>query len=92
MSEKLVKQPNGLYAVFSSIVDDIILWDHTATELEAFYVERAAAEARLEVKEWVAGNLPGRKHWTPEEVVESIRFQHGDEKADKRLAQLRLED
>ena len=39
MSREIVKQPNGLYCVFPSIVDDVIVYDATPEELIKFRIE-----------------------------------------------------
>lgn len=46
MSHWIVKQPNGNYAVFSSVVDDFVFIDATREELETFYAEKALQDAR----------------------------------------------
>lgn len=89
MAHRLVTQGDGLYAVFSTIVDDLIIYDCTAQDLEDFYVERAVMEARRDVQEWVAQESPGRMHHSIEEIIDEIRSQRGDNLADLRSCQLR---
>ncbi len=45
MGWSVVRQPNGRFAVFSSIVDDFILWHATRQDVIDFFVEDAAKEA-----------------------------------------------
>lgn len=50
MSKQIIKQPNGLFAVFSSNTGTIHLWDATAGALMS-YVEQLAQEAAEQVRE-----------------------------------------
>jgi hypothetical protein len=46
MGHQIIKQPDGLLAVFSSVTDSWILYDATPEELGDYYAERAAQRAR----------------------------------------------
>jgi hypothetical protein len=49
VGHQIIKQPNGFYAVFSSIVDDFILLDATPDEI----IEDEVADARRTITEYV---------------------------------------
>jgi hypothetical protein len=46
MGHWVIKQPDGLYAVFSTGTDQWILWDFTRDQLIEHYAQRAAEDAR----------------------------------------------
>jgi hypothetical protein len=45
MGHQIIKQPDGLYAVFSSVVDSWILYDATRQDIIGYYVEKAKEDA-----------------------------------------------
>ena len=82
MSHRLIKQPNGKYAVYSTIVDDLICANMTVDEIIENEVKQAVDQARVAATAWLAGTAPGRRFWRIDEIVRSIRAIHGDERAD----------
>jgi hypothetical protein len=46
MAWSTVRQPNGKYAVFSTVSDGPIMWDVTKEEIETLFVEDAIERAR----------------------------------------------
>lgn len=50
MAHQIIKQPNGNYSIYSSIIEDIIGYDLTKEELISFYKEEAAKKAEIETK------------------------------------------
>lgn len=50
MGHQIIKQPNGLFAIFSSNTDTIIGWDYTEEDVLEYFAEQAAADARREVR------------------------------------------
>lgn len=46
MGHQIIRQPDGLYAVFSSFTDTWIISDATREDLIGYYAERAARDAR----------------------------------------------
>lgn len=46
MGHQIIKQPDGLFAVFSTYSDSWIVWDASPEELSDYYAERAEADAR----------------------------------------------
>lgn len=53
MGHQIIKQPDGQLAVWSSNVDDWIVYDATADELVELYVSEAADRARQTIRETV---------------------------------------
>jgi hypothetical protein len=39
MSHRIIKQPNGKYCIYSTIVDDIIFYNATPNDIKAYYLE-----------------------------------------------------
>ncbi|MFJ5984360.1 hypothetical protein [Lentzea sp. NPDC092896] len=54
VGNQIIKQPDGKYAVFSSITDTIIFWDATHDEVVQFFVDRAAEDTRRSVEKVLA--------------------------------------
>lgn len=46
MGHQVIRQPDGLYAIFSSFTDTWIVYDATRQDVIGYYVEKAAKEAR----------------------------------------------
>jgi len=46
MARLIIKQPNGLYAVYSSVTDTIVMWNCTVDDLIADAVERETERVR----------------------------------------------
>ena len=88
MGQRLIKQPNGKYSVFSTITEDLMLVDYTRQELVDHYVQEAAVDTRLRTEEWVDGEAPGRKIWTPEEIHPCIELNNGKDRADEAMREM----
>jgi hypothetical protein len=59
MGHQIIRQPDGLLAVYSSGVDDWVITDATAAELEDYYAARAAEDARRSAREAARAVLAG---------------------------------
>lgn len=88
MGRLLVKTGDNQYAIFSTIVDDIISKDLTDEDVIQFCVDEASERAREDAIRWLSGRSPGRSVWTPEEIVDRIRSTHGNALADIRKREL----
>lgn len=85
MGNQIIKQPNGRFAIFSTITDTIIVWDAAKTEIVEWFAESAAESARRDVRRLIghvaAGN-PRKAYYqfamTWEEALEEDR-KHGGE-------------
>lgn len=80
MAERAVLQPNGKYAVFSSIVDNFVLYDATSEEIWTYFRDaagmRRANEAVKNADE--DRNMDGSKGRF-EDCMRTIRNIHGAE-------------
>lgn len=97
MPRCFVKQPNGLIAIWSSIVDDFISVDNTADEaIHSEVTDRRYSSYPGDLYHDLAKELcniatEGRAwKWAPnwQEAIETIRELHGDDKANERLAMI----
>jgi ADP-ribosylglycohydrolase len=76
MARNIVQQPNGLYSVFSSIVDDFIIVDATIDEIVEAYIE----DEREKIKWRVENELERmKKHvsFSYEDALHTIELVHG---------------
>ncbi len=75
MGWSVVTQPDGLYSIFSSIVDDIICYDCTEEEvIEEFAM--AAYDSAKHSAELMMEMHPKRQRMSWEEMLETIEFVH----------------
>lgn len=70
MAHRIVRQPDGLFAVFSTVVGGLVVTDATRDELVEWYAreaaERARERARVELDRVLgdpAGRRPGALTW-----------------------------
>ena len=61
MGRQIIRQPDGRYAVWSSVVDDFVMHDVTAQEIEDDFALEAAEEAREGVREVVRALKQGKR-------------------------------
>jgi hypothetical protein len=54
MGHQIIKAPDGTYAVFSSFTDTWILSNASPQELEDYYAEKAAKDARRSFRDTLA--------------------------------------
>src|ERR1017187_6678674 len=59
MGHQIIRQPDGLLAVFSSGVDAWIRKDETPEGISDYYAERAARDARRSAEETISHVLAG---------------------------------
>lgn len=53
MGRQIVKQPDGLLAVWSTVVDDWVMFDCTPDGLVEAYAEEAAENTRVRVRRFI---------------------------------------
>lgn len=61
MVQQIIKQPNGLFAVFSFVVDAFVVFEATPQEIEAYFIEEAAGDLRKRVREKISALERGEK-------------------------------
>jgi len=60
MGSQIIQQPNGQYAIFSTITDTIVMWDADAGDVEEYFVTRAANQERGRVRDILKHVTAGR--------------------------------
>jgi len=66
VGNQIVKQPDGKYAIFSSITDTIVFWDATYDEIVQFFVDRAIEDTKRSVQkvlDHVAADEPRKAYY-----------------------------
>lgn len=84
MGRQIIKQPNGKYCVFSSIVDNIISYDMTEQDVINEFVAEAKEDIEKRVKEIIAQLNNNEKPYyqfthSYEEMLKTIKGIHGEE-------------
>jgi hypothetical protein len=87
MGRQIIKQPNGKYCIFSTIVDNITYYDMTPEEIIEWWVEEAKEEITERVNNTIdkleRGEKPYRQYTqTYEEMIKLIFGVHGEEEAE----------
>lgn len=77
MGRSIVKQPDGKYAVWSTVVDNFVCQDMTRDELKDFFAEEAVEQARQEVDRQLSRIAEGKTTYTYEQCLNLIREIHG---------------
>lgn len=85
MGRSIVRQPDGLYAVFSSIIDDFVLVNCTPQEIIDYYVKDAKEEIERSVCQSVEKADNGTSTYTFEETLDVIKMVHGKRGKEKSL-------
>ena len=73
MGRIIVTQPNGKHAIFSTIIDDFIVYDATKAELEEFLLN----DKRHEVEIFVNTSIKNKNRL--DECLETVKHVHGRE-------------
>jgi hypothetical protein len=88
MGRQIIKQPNGKYCIFSSIVDNVISYNMGEEEIINKFVEESKIEIEKNVKEIIALLNNNEKPYyqfthSYEEMLKTIKNIHGEEEADE---------
>lgn len=83
MGQQIIKQPNGKYAIFSSIVDDFILIDADPRDIVDEWVGKYKLDTEKKVTEIIAALEEGDKPYYQftmsfDEAVKMIKKVHGE--------------
>lgn len=89
MGRCVTKQPNGNYAIFSSIVDDFVLLDATKDELLKAVMDEAASRAKedyTQILDELDGKVPSRRgdRDSFKDCLKTVERVHGKRKASRR--------
>ena len=84
MANQIIKQPNGRYAVWSTIIDDFICMDVDRDELIEMFVEKERRNITERVDRklgMIADGQPAYRQFTKtfDDCVNIIRDCHGDQ-------------
>lgn len=84
MGHRIVIQPNGKLAVYSTVVDDFILVNANNEDIIGLYLDRRKDQITQDVNEKIFQLLEGKKPYYQftesfAELVEHIRRIHGEE-------------
>ena len=88
MGRQIIKQPNGKFCVFSSIVDNVISYDMTEEEIINKFVADSREDIERRVKEIISQLNNNEKPYyqfthSYEEMLKTIKNIHGEEEADE---------
>lgn len=87
MPQHVIKQPNGKYAIFSSVVDHFIAYDASVEEVYAHFRELAVAESERQTKRGIEqADQFGSVRFIKD--LDTVRLIHGDQVADEYKALL----
>lgn len=83
MGRQIIKQPNGKYAVWSTVVDDFILVDALPEDIVSERVQESSERIRKDVTKVIEDLNNGKRPYyqftvTFEEAVRKIKELHGD--------------
>ena len=84
MATRIVLQPNGKFALWSTVVDNFVLIDATKEELVEDMVDRFRHQFAIDVERITSSLLAGGKPYHQmtdsfDDCVDRIRETHGDE-------------
>jgi hypothetical protein len=88
MGRQIIKQPNGKYCIFSSIVDNITHYDMSVDDIIEEWVNEAKEDIKKRVKDTVSKLEAGEQPYfqftkSYEEMLSTIKEIHGKEECDK---------
>jgi hypothetical protein len=88
MARQIIKQPNGKFCIFSSVVDNIIYYHMEEKDIINFLVEESKKDIEEHVKKIVSDLNEGKKPYhqhtmSYEEMVQTIKEIHGTKEANK---------
>jgi formylmethanofuran dehydrogenase subunit A len=90
MGRQIVRQPNGKYLVYSSICDNVVLYDATPQEIIDCFAEEEKEKITSSINSIIEKLEKGEKPYYQftmnfEEVIENIKLIHGKKESDKVL-------
>jgi hypothetical protein len=82
MAYQIIKQPNGMYAIWSTNVDDFVAIGLIKFHVEGFFVEEARSQIRKQINDIFdkieAGECPYHQFTLSyEDAIETIKKIHG---------------
>jgi len=94
MGWQIIKQPNGKYCIFSSVVDNVIYYDGTPQQILETIIEAETTPIRKRVNDIISKLDSGEKPYNQftksfEEMIEWIETVHGKKESQKVLSKLK---
>ena len=88
MGQQIIKQPNGKYCLFSSIVNNVSYYNLTAEEIIDQWTEDAKRAIKRDVMRVIESLEKGEKPYYQftmnfEELIDTIKDYHGEEEAEE---------
>lgn len=85
MGRQIIKQPNGKFAYWSSIVDNFILLNTTPKKIIEFRIQEETTQIKEDINEIISKLNQGKKPYFQftnswEDCLETIQDIHGKEK------------
>jgi len=82
MGNQIIKQPNGKFCIFSTIVDSVTFYDMTEQDILDEFAEQSRIEIDKKVKEIIKTLKEGGKPYyqftnTYDEMLQIIKTKHG---------------
>jgi len=78
MGRRVVIQPNGLFGLFSSYVDDYVIFDMNEQEVEDEFVREAVEKAQQRAKDEIRRARKSPDQWW--KMLSTIKQVHGEER------------
>lgn len=94
MGWQIIKQPNGLYCIFSSIVDDVIYYNGDRQQIVNAFIQDRTKELVKDCNQ-LMDELDGKEKaygqftMTFEEMLSTIKQVHGKKQSEKMLSKMR---
>lgn len=84
MGQQIIKQPNGKYCLFSSVVDNVTYYDMTKEEIVEVWTEKAKKDFEEKVNDIISKLDEGDKPYfqftlSYEEMLQTILEVHSDD-------------
>jgi hypothetical protein len=94
MGWQIIKQPNGKYCIFSSVVDNVVYYDGTPEQILEAIIEAETTPIRRKVNETISQLDKGEKPYHQftksfDEMIKLIERVHGKKEAQKVLNKLK---
>jgi septation ring formation regulator EzrA len=88
MGWQIIKQPNGKYCIFSSVVDNVIYYDGTREQIVNAFLEPEIERIKKHVNEVIDQLEKGEKPYFQftksfDEMVDTVTEIHGKKKAEE---------
>lgn len=93
MSNQIIKQPNGLYAIFSSVVDGFTYWNMTRQDIIDLWVEEQRQHLTESVNKFcdaldASKNVYHQFQWSWDEALSEHERRHGIDEELRTLTQV----